>query len=359
MSGYNPLKMALERTLAGLTLALLIAAPFLALTTGPEPGIGGVPQGPMLTVRTTPAPVRPEPGERELRGVYFTAPALAKLDREGQLEPFIAAMREVGLNAVVIDIKDMSGGVSYESKVPLARELRAVTMRLDLPRLLALFKARGIYTIARQVAFYDPKLAKYLKSASAPWVSPADRRVVEYNLAIAQEVLALGFDELQFDYIRYPDDGKLAPVYEARYTAITNFLKEARARLAGRLSIDVFGRTLWEWNQKRIDPIGQHLEELAPYVDWISPMVYPSHYEPALRDKPYETVKRALEAGLKRGLKLRPFLQAFQMAIPAGMDYHDYIRAEVRAAEEVGFKSYLFWNPRSDYSALFSALKGR
>ncbi|MGQ9601783.1 MAG: putative glycoside hydrolase [Candidatus Bipolaricaulia bacterium] len=344
--------MALERSLAGLALILVIAAPFLALTGPNRPGPQPEPE--LAVALANP----PQPAEPEQRGVYFTAPALAKLEREGRLEPFIAEMRAVGLNAIVIDIKDMSGGVTYESKVPLVKELRAVTVRLDLPRLLALFKAKGIYTIARQVAFYDPRLAEYLKSASAPWVSPADGRVVEYNLAIAQEALALGFDELQFDYIRYPDDGKLAAVYEARYTAITGFLQEARARLKGPLSLDVFGRTLWEWNRKRIDPIGQQLEELAPYVDWISPMVYPSHYEPALRAKPYETVKRALESGLKRGLglKLRPYLQAFQMAIPAGMDYHDYIRAEIRAAEELGFKSYLFWNPRSDYSALFAAL---
>ncbi len=342
--------MALERSLAGLALILVVAAPFLALTGPNRPGPRPEPE--LVVALANP----PQPAD-EQRGVYFTAPALAKLEREGRLEPFIAEMRKLGLNAIVIDIKDMSGGVTYESKVPLVKELRAVTVRLDLPRLLALFKAKGIYTIARQVAFYDPKLAKYLKSASAPWVSPADSRVVEYNLAIAQEALALGFDELQFDYIRYHDDGKLAAVYEARYTAITGFLRQARARLKGRLSIDVFGRTLWEWNRKRIDPIGQQLEELAPYVDWISPMVYPSHYEPALREKPYETVKRALESGLKRGLKLRPYLQAFQMAIPAGMDYYDYIRAEIRAVAELGFKSYLFWNPRSDYSALFAALR--
>jgi hypothetical protein len=355
--------MALERSLAGLALILVLAAPFFFLTGPGRPATVAVPT-PNLALAASPSP-KPEPSKEQegewQRGVYLTAPALARLEREGRLEPFIAAMREVGLNTVVIDIKDMSGGVTYESKVPLVKELHAVTVRLDLPRLLGLLKAKGIYTIARQVALYDPKLAKYLKSASAPWVSPTDERVVEYNLAIAQEALALGFDELQFDYIRYPDDGKLAAVaaYEARYAAITNFLREARARLKGRLSIDVFGRTLWEWNKKRIDPIGQHLEGLAPYVDWISPMVYPSHYEQALRDKPYETVRRALDAGLKRGLRLRPFLQAFQMAIPAGMDYHDYIRAQVRAAEELGFKSYLFWNPRSDYSALFAALRGR
>jgi hypothetical protein len=345
--------MVFERVLLIAAVLLLAACSFLVITRldGPEP------VAPLAQAQVTPPPPN-LPQTAEQRGLYLTAPALAKLDRDGKIERFITEMKGVGLNTVVIDVKDMSGGVTYATNVPLAKEIRALATQLDLPRLLALFSAKGIYTIARQVAFNDPKLAKYLKSSSAPWVSPADSRVVEYNLAIAQEVLALGFDELQFDYIRYPDDGRLAAVYEARYAAITDFLRLVRERLGGKISIDVFGRTLWEWNKKKIDPIGQQLEELAPYVDWISPMIYPSHYEEGLREKPYETVKRALQTGLQRGLQMRPFLQAFKMAIPAGMSYHDYIRAELRAAEELGFKSYLFWNPRSDYADLFAALRG-
>lgn len=346
--------MVLERVLLSAVVVLSTACFFLAIT-----GLDSYePVTPLARAQASLPSPNPLPKSVEQRGLYLTAPALAELDREGEIEEFIAQMREVGLNTVVIDVKDMSGGVTYATNVPLAKGIGALAAQLDLPRLLALFSAKGIYTIARQVAFNDPKLAKFLKSATAPWVSPADSRVVEYNLALAQEVLALGFDELQFDYARYPDDGKLAPIYESRYAALRAFLKLARERLDGKISIDVFGRTLWEWNEQRIDPIGQQLEELAPYVDWISPMVYPSHYEQGLRDKPYETVKRALGAGLRRGLKLRPFLQAFKLAIPAGVSYHDYIRAQVRAAEELGMKSYLFWNPRSAYDELFAALRG-
>lgn len=346
--------MVLERFLLGAVVVLSAACLFIAIT-----GLDGdEPVTPLAQAQTGSLSLNPLGKSAEQRGLYLTAPALAKLDRDGGIEEFIAQMREVGLNAVVVDVKEMGGGVTYATDLPLVREIGALAGQLDLPRLVALLGARGIYTIARQVAFNDPKLAKYLKSSIAPWVSPADSRVVEYNLALAEEVLALGFDELQFDYLRYPDDGKLAPIYESRYAAIRGFLQLARERLDGKISIDVFGRTLWEWNRERIDPIGQQLEELAPYVDWLSPMVYPSHYEQALREKPYETVKRALEAGLNRGLKLRPFLQAFRLAVPAGMSYHDYIRAQVRAASELGVKSYLFWNPRSDYADLFAALGG-
>lgn len=291
------------------------------------------------------------------RGIYLTSFALAKLDRDAGLEGLLAKMKEVGLNTVVVNVKNMHGEVTYDTDLPLAQEVGAVNARLDLPHLLSLFECRGIYTIARQVVFYDPIWAEYFGSPLAPWASPSDARVVKYNLALAREALSLGFDELQFDYVRFPDDGNLGRSYEDRYASIKEFLKLARERLNGRISIDVFGRTLWEWNKKRIDPIGQHLEELAPYVDLITPMVYPSHFERGLREKPYETVKRSLEKGLERGLRLRPFLQAFELHIPAGMSYYDYIRVQLRAVEELGIKSYLFWNPRSDYAKLFVALR--
>jgi len=313
-------------------------------------------RGPAGQERVGPTALAEPQREAALRGIYLTSIALARLDREDELKKLIERMREVGLNAVVINVKNMHGEVTYATKVALATEIGAATGRLDLPKLLALFKSQGIYCIARQVVFYDPLLAKYLGESGSPWVAPSDARAGEYNLALAQEVLALGFDELQFDYVRFPDDGALGSGYEQRYAAIGDFLKRARAGLNGKISIDVFGRTLWGWNRGRIDPIGQELEELSQYVDWISPMVYPSHFERGLRERPYETVKRALESGLERGLRLRPFLQAFELALPTGMDYRDYIRAQLRAVEELGIRSYLFWNPRSDYDELFAAL---
>jgi len=345
---------------------LLLALGFLALMVdlrSPSPGSAG-PEA------TAPASLNPGPDlpdEDDVRGLYLTARALARLLREGELEGFLERMARAGLNALVINVKNMHGEVTYPTEVPLAAQIGARAALLELRPLVAELRARGIYTIARQVVFHDPKLAHHLGNPLGPWVPPSDPRAVEYNLAIAHEVAELGFDELQFDYLRWPDDGPIGPgqahayAYEARYRAIEGFLKLARARLGGKikLSVDVFGRALWEWNEQRIDPIGQDLSALARWVDFISPMVYPSHYEPLRRVQPYRTVKEALESGLRRGLRLRPFLQAFALELPPEMGLVDYIRAELRALGELGLQTYLFWDPDADYEALFEVLLER
>jgi len=183
---------------------------------------------------------------------------------------------------------------------------------------------------------------------------------VEYNLAIAEEVASLGFDELQFDYIRYADVGSLESRYEGRYAAVDRFLAEARRRLAGRitLSADLFGRVLWPWNERRIDPIGQSLEEMSAHLDFVSPMVYPSHYaEQAYRDDPYRVVSDALRSGKARvSASYRPFLQAFDLALPAGMSLETYIEEQIRAAEDTGADGYLFWHPACEYDTLYRVL---
>lgn len=302
--------------------------------------------------------VKPDFNSR--RGVYLTSFALFNLVSESKLDGFIARMRKAGLNALVINVKNMKGEVTYDTRVALTTEIGARTSRLDLESLLRRFESEGIYTIARQVVFYDPKLAHYLRSSSYPWVLPDDENAVEYNLRVAEEVAAKGFDEIQFDYLRFPDDGDLGPSYEGRYQVINDFLKLAHQRLSEKIniSVDVFGRTLWEWNVKKIDPIGQNLEEISQYVDIISPMVYPSHYKEHFRDKPHEVVKLGLESGLKRDLCLRPYLQAFERDIPANISYYEYIAAQIRAVEDLGFDGYLFWNPTSDYAVLWRVLEG-
>ncbi len=300
--------------------------------------------------------------EGKIRGVYLPAAVAANPKK---LQEIVENSRRVGFTALVIDIKDNHGTVAYDTKVPLAQKIGARVNLLKLDELLPKLKQLGFYLIARQVVFYDPKLTQYLSALATEkephrWVSPADERVWEYNLAIAEEVASLGFDEIQFDYIRWPDGGAYKPIYAERYDAIERFLRKISERLGGKiqLSADVFGRTLWAWNLKKIDPIGQHLETFGKFFDVLSPMVYPSHYETEeLRSDPYGTVKRALESGLKRQLKLRPFLQVFEMHIPGHLRYEEYIRAQIRAAHELGIHSYLFWNPKGEYTALWSALR--
>lgn len=298
----------------------------------------------------------------EVRGVYLPAAVAANPKK---LQEIIESSRRLGFNALVIDIKDNHGTVAYDTKVSLAQKIGARANLLKLDELLPQLKKLGFYVIARQVVFYDPKLVRYIGEGQGEglvWVSPADARVWEYNLAIAEEAASLGFDELQFDYIRWPDGGAYQPIYAERYDAIEKFLQRVSKRLRAkiRLSADVFGRTLWNWNLKKIDPIGQHLETFDKFFDVLSPMVYPSHYETdELRSDPYGTVKKALENGLKRDLKLRPFLQAFEMRIPDSMSYAHYIREQIRAVRELGIESYLFWNPKGEYTALWRALEER
>ncbi len=289
-------------------------------------------------------------------GVYLTSYALTKRDVvEG-----VFAAREAGkIDAVVINVKNMHGELTYDSDVPLAGEIGASTGRLDLRALVPVLHERGFYVIARQVLFYDPLLARYLGSPEV-WI-PVDNEVaVEYNLAVAEEVASLGFDEIQFDYIRYADVGSLESVYADRYAAVDRFLTEARDRLAGRiaLSADLFGRVLWSWNERLIDPIGQSLEQMSAHLDFVSPMVYPSHYaEQAYRDDPYRVVRDALQSGkIRVSASYRPFLQAFDMSLPTGMSLETYIQEEIRAAEEAGADGYLFWHPACEYDALYRAL---
>lgn len=291
------------------------------------------------------------------RGVYLTAHAAANTDL---LNRTISRSLEFGYNALVIDVKDNSGTLAYDSEIPLAQQIGAVLPRYDLKQMVELLHKKGIYFIARLVVFSDPKLAKHFGSQDE-WVLASNAQAVAYNLAVAEEVAAAGVDEIQFDYIRFPDEGSIGENYAGRSAAVASFLQQANALVGNHvhLSADVFGRTLWDWNPKGIDPIGQVLEQMGPSVDYLSPMIYPSHYEKYFQDRPYEVVHRGVSVGLERGLQLRPYLQSFDMRIPSGMSYTHYIREQLRALKELGVRGYLWWNPRGDYSDLWAALSGR
>ena len=313
---------------------------------------------PTASILSDPPPGIPPAVTDGRRGVYLTAYAASQ---PGFLESILDRLAEHGLNTVVVDIKNNQGEVCYASQVLLARRSGAVTPLLGLAAVVRAVHARGMYAIARQVVFYDPFLARHLGLASAPWVPPTVEVAIAYNLDIATEVERAGFDEIQFDYIRFPDDGPIGPDHSARCQAVESFLARARTQLSLPLSVDVYGRVMFPWNARRIDPIGQHLEGMAQWVDVVSPMLYPSHYaEQEFEEDPYGTVRRRLEYGRARiATPLRPYLQAFEMALPAGTTLVEYIVAEIEGAEVGKANGYLFWNPRSDYTALWEALGSR
>ncbi|MDD5646246.1 MAG: putative glycoside hydrolase, partial [Candidatus Bipolaricaulis sp.] len=166
-------------------------------------------------------------------GVYLTAFGIL---REDILRGVLEARRVGKIDTLVINIKDNHGDLSYASNVPLAKALGAATGLLDFAKLIPILRGQGFYLIARQVVFNDPILARHLGYSNG-WIPAADPTAIAYNLAIAQEVAALGFDELQFDYIRYADGGGLASGYEARYAAINAFLNEVEARIGSKIAL--------------------------------------------------------------------------------------------------------------------------
>lgn len=312
------------------------------------------------------------------RAIYLSVYGIgnAKL-RNAALE----LIRRSRLNALVIDVKGDRGMVAYRSVIPLAATAgaqRIITIP-DLHALVDMLHRRGIYAIARIVVCKDDLLAAarpdlavkrqdgsiYRDREGMRWVDPATRDVRAYDIAVAAEAAAAGFDEIQFDYLRFPDDSDVrlpdAATEEARVRAIGGFIDAARARLVPHnvfLAVDVFGYVCWNPEDLRI---GQRLEDLLPRVDYLSPMLYPSGFTfgiPGCTDPvahPYEIVRRSLERALERThaspLRFRPWLQAFtDYAFDRRQFGADQIREQIRAAEDAGTSGWMLWNPRNIYS---------
>jgi hypothetical protein len=296
------------------------------------------------------------------------------------------------LNAVVIDVKGDRGWILYPTKVELALAAGAqgpATLR-EFDLLMADLKARGIYTIGRIVTFKDNILAQHrpdwavtdtrtgkpwIDRENLAWMDPFREEVWNYNIAIAHEAIERGFDEIQFDYVRFATDGKLnaarysKPVSkETRLPAIAGFLGRARRELGAHgayVGADVFGYVAFNENDT---DIGQRVEELAPNLDYICPMVYPSGYHvgiPGYRNpvqNAYHVVHESVRLIRKRAantqVRVRPWLQDFRdYAFDKRIFGVNEIRDQVRGAEEGGGTGWMLWNPRNDYTA--AALRGK
>lgn len=289
---------------------------------------------------------------------------------------FINLIKGTELNALVVDVKDYSGTVSYKMDVELIKKYGAVEVKI--PKINSLIKKlhdQGIYAIARITVFQDPILAKArpdlaLQSVSKgtiwkdnkglAWMDPSSQEVWDYNIAIAKDVLSRGFDEVNFDYIRFVSDGNMSdikyPVWDiktSKQKVIGNFAKYLREALPGaKISADVFGLVTMNYDDLGI---GQKLEEILPYFDYVAPMVYPSHYasgfngykNPALY--PYEVVHMSMAEAAKRikifsgatstiqddlnVARLRPWLQDFNLGA-------DYDKTKVRAQIEAVYDAF-------------------
>jgi hypothetical protein len=298
-------------------------------------------------------------------------------------ESAIKLMQETELNTLVIDVKGDRGMIPYKSSIPLATEVgaqRTITVK-EMAYLMKALKAKGIYTIARIVVFKDNLLALarpdwavktptgeiWHDRENLAWVDPFNKEVWDYNIRIALEAAQYGFDEIQFDYVRFPEPSGLRfsmpNTGENRVNAVSGFLMEARRRLTSYnifLTADIFGYVCWNLNDTKI---GQRLEDLVTHLDYICPMLYPSGFQygiPGYRNpvaNPYEIIylslKRAQERTNFPSNRFRPWLQAFRDYAFDGRYFNDKeIMGEVKAAEEFGSHGWMLWNPRNSYSSV-------
>ncbi len=285
-----------------------------------------------------------------------------------------------GLNALVIDVKGDRGFIPFKVDLPLAQDIGAQNTILikDIKALVSKLKEKNLYLIARIVVFKDDTLAKaepelavrkkgggfYRDRERLRWVDPFIPQVWDYNIAIAKAVAEFGFDEIQFDYVRFPDTRRGIFVERAteenRTWAITRFLENAYHELTPynvTVSADIFGYVAWNTNDT---DIGQKIVPITQAVDVVSPMLYPSGYHlgiPKYRNPvqhPYQIVYQSLKQAQERTgvspLRYRPWLQAFRDYAFRGGDFKEQrMHTQIQAAEDFGASGWMFWNPRNVY----------
>jgi hypothetical protein len=333
--------------------------------------------------------------------------------------PYLKLIEERGLDMVVIDMKDDYGRLRFAPENPDLTAKGRVFRPIDIGRFLGAMKERGIYTAARIVVFKDPELAKkeggkyavwdsrtnkpwagyYDTRRAKPqdgrpkeensaretetlpsqepgyeilrtyyderWVDPYSEEVWEYIASVAEELHRRGFDEIQFDYIRFPTDGQ--NLGNARYrwrengmdmeSAMLSFLRHVRSRITAPISVDIYGANGWYRTGART---GQEVELMAPYVDVICPMYYPSHFEQDfLANSPaelrpyriyYQGTQRTARIGRGR-IIVRPYVQAFYLNVAYDRKYYntDYVRLEVEGVRNAGTGGLTYWNNSGRY----------
>ncbi|HET6702336.1 MAG TPA: putative glycoside hydrolase [Gemmatimonadaceae bacterium] len=327
-----------------------------------------------------PAPLIPTP--TPLRGLYVNRWAAVG----EKLWQLIDVAKRTEINALVIDVKDDRGYVLYRSSVPLAREIGADTvapMRADRMRaVLDTMRAHDIYPIARIVVVKDPVLARkrpewsikrasdgtpWLDKGGNPWVDPHHRGPWQYAVDLACEAIALGFSEVQYDYVRFPDEQRIVteaafPLARGRDRASVirdqlRFLRGSLRPLGVPVTADVFGLTTSDSTDMGI---GQLWEKFIDAVDVVLPMTYPSHYArgnyglPHPNGSPYKVIDRALRdakrrsAGIPNAAKVVPWYQDFTLGPPRYGPAQ--VRAQIQAGYDNGVHDWMLWNPGSRYT---------
>lgn len=350
-----------------------------------------------------------EAAERpKVKGIFVTGPMAGT----SNMENLITLVDETELNAMVIDVKNDEGRITYDMQIPSVQEIGAGTPYIrDMESLVAECREKNIYLIARIVTFKDPFLAEakpewcvhnldgsiFRDKDGLAWINPYDHEVWEYLLDIAKEALRIGFDEVQFDYIRFSTDSGMTDVdfgqaekEKDREQIITEFVEYASEEIhesGGAISADVYGMVIDSEVDQQI--VGQNYIEMSKYLDYISPMVYPSHYGPYNYNipvpdaEPYRLVLTAMQsskkvlAGVPAGtvsgnmeteytmeeiaallpmedirVQVRPWLQDFTAAWVKGhISYGpEEIRAQIQAVYDAGYEEWILWNASNRYT---------
>ena len=313
-----------------------------------------------------------------VKAIYMTS--FVAGDREWR-ERLVVLIEETELNSVVIDIKDYTGLVAFKISDPVLQSIASVDERVsDIRRFIADLHERGIYVIGRIAAFQDPALAlkrpdlavkkatdqtiiwKDYKGQS--WVDPGSAEVWAYMADIGRMAHEVGFDELNYDYIRFPSDGDMNDIYypfsegKIKTRVMGDFFSYLNAELSSTsaaLSADLFGMTTTNADDLNV---GQQLETALLYFDYVAPMVYPSHYPPNFNEynnpaeKPYEVVKYSMDKAVARASttagKLRPWLQDFSIGTVTYTP--EMVKAQIEAVYDSGLNSWMLWNASNRYT---------
>lgn len=326
--------------------------------------------------------------EYKVKGIYLTGWSAGN---EAKINHFINLLSRTELNTLVIDVKDDLGRVSYKSEVPLVKEIGASNSGMinDIQALMKKLKNNNIHTIARIVVFKDPILAGkkpelallttsgtvWHDRNNTAWLNPFNEESWTYSINLAKEAVRVGFDEVQFDYVRFPADGKVKNLFYNEpgnnpdlVKPINAFLIKAKSelnQLGVPVSADIFG--IVTTNIGDIEKIGQDLESISMNVDYISPMVYPSHYalgeykikKPDL--EPYRVVYKSLFTANSRlakikdkHAKIRPYLQDFSASWLGRGNFKKYtandVKEQIKAVYDSGLNEWILWNAGNKYN---------
>lgn len=307
----------------------------------------------------------------------------------GRLSSEIERLKAVGGNAVVFDVKDVIGVVNFRTSVPIVEEYRKYEPPIaDISKTIAYLHSKGIYTIARMALFQDQLLATRrpdlaIRDGNSPtgvllvkghplWVDPGLEEVRSYNLQIVMNLVLLGVDEIQFDYVRYPAEGNLSKVTYHNVKTNTEktehlreFLSAAHFLTEGtgiRTAIDIFGVVAWG-EEVDVKTTGQRIEMLAPHVDVVSPMLYPSHFNAGFDGfaRPADEGFHFYSDGVRRLLEkagthpiVRPWVQAFKWRVSLYNEH--YILEQIKGIDHGGGRGWLMWNAGNDYDMVYRAL---